>query len=119
MTTPIYDVSTYLYHFTGHFEISSLILFLCFTYLLYYLTNIRHKPELRCSRYGKLRNLLTTYVEELNKDYFPLIWCPRPLLMTLLHSLFGHTIHFNFQRYCFSVVFTYFVSSENATLERE
>ena len=96
MITELHDVI--IYKFTGQLSTISFLVFLLFVYLLYYFTNVIQKPRLVC-RNGKFEDHIKKYVIELQKDYWPLIWCIRPLLMTVIHSLFGHTVQFSFTRY--------------------
>ena len=99
MITELHDLSVVIiYKFTGHLSIISFLVFLVFVYFLYYFTNVIQKPQLVC-RNGKFKDHIKNHVVELQKDYWPLIWCIRPLLMTVIHSLFGHTVQFSFTRY--------------------
>ncbi|XP_066910526.1 protein ABHD1-like [Clytia hemisphaerica] len=66
-------------------------------FLLYYLTQVVHKPKLFCKP-GLWCETLKEHLKELENDQWPLLWCFWPLWQAAFHTLLMKPQHFDFER---------------------
>ena len=69
-----------------------------FGFVLYYLTQVVHKPKFYCNKEGSFYQDLKDYLTELDKDQWPLLWCYWPLWQAGFHTLIMPPQKFDFER---------------------